>query len=149
MLLDSLFASLQLGLVNEEVSRRGGEQQAEGLGVDEEIEPHLGRAPGSETTRYAGAVGVVERTHTIERATARLSIPRRCGTDFLSLIRAKTGRTPTCRFFLHSSPKTAASVPRHVYNSLKKVGSVILALFLPLVRNRKKSRGSHENATAA
>ena len=65
----------QLSLVDEEVSRRGvSEQQAQWLGVDEQVEPHLGGALGAQTARRAGAGGVVERSHAIERATARFSI---------------------------------------------------------------------------
>ena len=49
------------GLVEEEALSRGiGEEQAPGLGVDEEVEAQLRGALGTEPTAGTGAVGVIK-----------------------------------------------------------------------------------------
>ena len=75
VILERLGLLSQPRFVGEEVSRRGvGKQQAEGPGIDEEVESHLGGALGAQPTLSASAVGVVEGPDAIERAASGLSV---------------------------------------------------------------------------
>jgi len=84
--LDGDVALAKPGVVEEEVFRRGpGEEQANGLGVDKQVEAQLRGALGAKATGGAGAIGVIERGDGVERAAAgfTFSIQRQFYAGFL------------------------------------------------------------------